>query len=161
MIDPAALPVRDDDESRLAAQLPGTWRVTSWRSFGADGSETAGPLGEDADGIIVYTRDGTMITTLARRDRPPVTGGDLMGGPADERLAAAASFIAYSGGWRLEGDVVVHMVEMSLFPNWVGGEQRRRVELSEDGDHLVLTSGAILVQGIERRQRLTCQRLRR
>jgi Lipocalin-like domain len=47
-----------------------------------------------------------------------------------------STYLAYCGRYEVEGDVVVHHIEMSLFPNWVGGDQRRQSELS--GDKLVL-----------------------
>lgn len=60
-----------------------------------------------------------------------------------ERAEAYSSYIAYCGKYRLEADVVVHTLRMSLFPNWVGGEQRRTAELS--GDRLVLATPPTLV----------------
>lgn len=41
--------------------------------------------------------------------------------------------LAYSGRWRLDGDVVTHHVQMSLLPYWGAGEQKRRVVVQADG----------------------------
>ena len=59
---------------------------------------------------------------------------------ADARRSAeaAAGYLAYAGTYEVHGDVVNHHVEVSLFPNWVGGVQQRLVAW-EDGD-LVLSS---------------------
>ena len=72
-----------------------------------------------------------------------------------------AAFIAYSGRFRVDGGDVIHQVEMSLFPNWVGTTQRRHVALEADGDRLVLTSDPFVVRGRLGVQRLTWERIRR
>lgn len=33
--------------------------------------------------------------------------------------------MSYAGTYDVEGDVISHHVELSLFPNWEGGVQRR------------------------------------
>jgi Lipocalin-like domain len=43
------------------------------------------------------------------------------------------------------GDTVLHHVELSLFPNWVGVTQERLVKIS--GDQLTLSTRPLLLQG--------------
>jgi hypothetical protein len=38
--------------------------------------------------------------------------------------------VAYAGGYSFDGDRVVHHVELSLFPDWVGSDQERSVKLA-------------------------------
>jgi hypothetical protein len=97
-------------------------------------------------GYVVYTADGRMITTISAADRPPI-GGDVLSGPTEGRLAAFASFLAYSGRFRVDAGQVVHEVEMSQFPDWVGSEQRRHVELSADGRSLTLSTDPVAAAG--------------
>jgi hypothetical protein len=138
--------------------IVGIWRLLRWEAAADDGS-VLHPMGERPEGVVVYTADGTMITTVGEAGRQPITGGDLLGGPAEERLAAMRSFIAYSGSYVLDGGDVVHTVTMSLFPNWVGTQQRRHVELSADGRVLVLSTDPIVVRGRMGVQRLTWERV--
>jgi hypothetical protein len=138
--------------------IAGTWRLRRWESAAEDGSVVY-PMGEAPEGVVVYTAEGTMITTVGEAGRQPITGGDLLGGPVEERLAAMTSFIAYSGSYVLDGGDVVHTVTMSLFPNWVGTQQRRHVELSADGRVLVLSTDPIVVRGRRGVQRLTWERV--
>lgn len=147
-------------EAQLRERLVGAWRLVTWESIGDDGSVTH-PMGADPQGVVVYTPDGTMMTTIGRRDRAPIGGGDMLDGPAEERLAAFGSFIAYTSRFRIEGSDVIHAVEMSLFPNWVGTEQRRHVELSADGDGLVLSADPFLLRGRISRHRLSWRRILR
>ena len=92
-------------------------------------------MGDDPDGFVVYTPDGTMLTTIGRRDRQPVGGGDPLGGPPEARLAALDTFLAYAARWETDGDDVLHRVTMSLFPDWVGTTQRRHVALRPRAFH--------------------------
>lgn len=142
----------------LAAEdLVGTWRLRTWSSEGDDG--VVHPMGEAPEGIVVYTADGTMITTIGRAGRPPIDGGDLLAGPVDQRLEAMTTFIAYSGTFLVEGRDVLHVVEMSLFPNWIGTTQRRHVALSHDGRVLELTADPFVLRGRLSTQRLTWDRV--
>lgn len=140
-----------------AADLVGTWRLVSWTSEGDDGAEY--PMGEDPEGVLVYTPDGTMITTIGRRGRTPIDGGDLLAGPVDQRLAAMTTFIAYAGTFRVEDGDVVHEVTMSLFPNWIGTTQRRHVALHDDGRALELSSDPFVLRGRRSTQRLAWERI--
>ena len=62
----------------------------------------------------------------------------LAAAPVADRAEAAAGYLAYAGTYEVRGEVVNHHVEVSLFPNWVGGVQQRLISW-EDGD-LVLRS---------------------
>jgi hypothetical protein len=109
------------------------------------GGETTYPLGADPIGSLVYTAGGWMSGMLAARDRPNLSTTDMMGGTETERASAFSSYIAYCGEYEIEGDVVIHRVAMSMFPNWVGGDQRRFFELS--GDELLLRTPPMEING--------------
>ena len=126
----------DPDETALRERLIGTWRLRNWHAYDVAG-ERQQPFGPDPLGYVVYTADGRMITTIGRARREPI-GGDLLSAPDAGRSAAFASFVAYAGTFEVEGGDVIHRVEMSLFPDWVGSVQRRHVEMSTDGADLVL-----------------------
>ena len=143
---------------RLAEGLAGSWRLRSWTSTFEDGS-TAQPFGPAPEGVLVYVPDGTMITTIGQPDRPRITGGDLVSGPEAEIAAMARSFVAYSGRWSIDGGDVLHDVSMSLFPDWVGTQQRRHVALSDDGRELTLTSDRFVLRGRLGTQRLVWSRI--
>ena len=58
----------------------------------------------------------------------------------------------------VDGETVTHHVETSLFPNWIGTQQRRRWSLDPGGRHLTLTSPPLVLGGATRIQRLTWER---
>ncbi len=117
-------------------RLVGRWRLVSWSARADDGTVTH-PLGERAEGRLIYTAGGWVSVQLADGDRASLPTMDPLRGSSEaERAAAYSTYSAYCGTYQLENDVVVHRVSMSLFPNWVGTELRRQVELW--GDDLVL-----------------------
>jgi hypothetical protein len=127
-----------------AEELVGRWQLTAWTATSEDGSVST-PFGDRPQGCVIYTRGGWMSGQLAVADRRELSTPVALAGTDSERAEAYSSYVAYCGEYRLEADVVVHTLRMSLFPNWVGGEQRRRVELS--GDQLILATPPTPVGG--------------
>jgi hypothetical protein len=141
-----------------AHPLIGGWRLLSWVSIADDGSESM-PLGDAPEGLLTYTAGGTMIGIMGRPDRVPFATDDLTGGTLEEQAGAFATFIAYGGSFDVEGDTVIHHVETSLFPNWLGTTQRRRWELDATDRELTLQSPPITMGGVTRIQRLRWERI--
>ncbi len=128
--------------------LIGTWRLISWQNRSLLDGEVSYPLGKDAVGYIMYGQDGYMSVAILSPDRPKFAAGDLLSGGAEERARAAGTYVSYCGRYELRADTVVHRVELSLFPNWVGVEQERLVEVK--GDRLTLSTRPILLGGVQR-----------
>jgi hypothetical protein len=99
-----------------------------------------------------------MVALMGAGDRPRFAADDVIGGTDAERAGAFASFIAYGGRYEVSGDTVIHTVEASLFPNWIGTSQRRRWEIDRSEQHLTLTSPPLEVGGARRIQRLRWER---
>lgn len=138
-----------------ANRLVGTWRLVSMEIRDAAGGASY-PFGPDAVGYLVYAADGYMSAAIMTADRPTFTAGDILGGGVEERAEAAATYISYAGRYEVKGDRVVHHVEVSLFPNWVGGTQHRFFEFV--GDRLSLSTGPMVLAGLERRAYLIWER---
>ena len=134
---------------QLREQLVGAWRLVSYEIRPRDGSAVTYPLGRDASGWILYTRDGYMSAQLMAAGRPPYASGDLHRGTESECTAAARGYIAYSGPFHLDDDgTLTHEMDVSLFPNWIGNVQQRVFRL--DGDRLQLgTVGPVRIDGRE------------
>lgn len=145
-------------DGAAAHPLIGGWRLRTWVSIADDGSETR-PMGDAPDGLLTYAAGGTMIGIMGPGDRPRFATDDVTGGSRDEQAQAFATFIAYGGRYEVDGDTVTHHVETSLFPNWIGTQQRRRFVFSDDGQMLTLTSPPLVLGGATRIQRLTWERV--
>ena len=137
-------------------QFVGTWRLVSWETRDARG-QISYPFGRTAAGYLMYSTDGYMMVTLMAPDRPPFAGGDLLGGEIAEQAAAAATYLAYGGPYEVHEHTVVHHVEVSLFPNWVGSSQERHYSFS--GDRLTLSTTPVLVRGREQSASLVWERV--
>jgi hypothetical protein len=136
--------------------LVGAWRLVSWENRAADG-EVSYPMGTDALGYLLYTADGRFSVTISRRDRPGFTASDLLGGTTQEQARAVQGFVAYTGRYSFLGDRVIHHVELSLFPNWIGSDQERWVELA--GRRLILSASPLLLAGKRQVPRLVWERV--
>jgi hypothetical protein len=90
------------------------------------------PFGRDAVGFITYTGDGHMAVQFGRAARARLTASDWVGATPTEIETAARDYFAYCGTYEYRDGEVMHRVELSLMPNWIGGEQVRLVEFHED-----------------------------
>ncbi|MDN2708422.1 lipocalin-like domain-containing protein [Janthinobacterium sp. SUN118] len=124
----------------LREQLIGTWQLQSYTETAVGESHASYPMGEDAQGTILYAPDGYMAAQLMRRGRKPFPGGDLYQASADEFRDAASAYLSYSGPYHVDEQqgLLSHYVELSLFPNWIGQVQQRVARL--DGDILHLST---------------------
>ncbi len=128
----------------MAGSVVGTWRLKLWETSTADG-RVAYPLGPDAVGYLIYTPGGHMSVVMMRARRAAFAGDDLLGGTSEERAAAVEGYVSYCGRYEVRDGTVVHHVELSLFPNWVGTEQVRFVEVAED--ELTITTRPLRIGG--------------
>ncbi len=128
----------------LHARLIGSWTLVSYVQSFDDGVADILPMGDNPHGLILYTSDGHMSAQLGPADRIPFASNIITDGTDDEYARAARTYIAYSGRFSCDGTVatVTHHVQVSVFPNWVGGDQVRRVSFEEDTLSLSSIRGA-------------------
>jgi hypothetical protein len=118
----------------MRERLVGTWRLVSYETDEQDGRRGR-PFG-DAVGRLDYDNHGNMSGQVMRPGRDRVEPGD---GDSQQVRTAYLGYIAYFGTYEvaLDGKSVVHHVEGSLNPAWVGGPQIRRLRF--DGGRLILS----------------------
>lgn len=105
--------------------LVGVWRLVSFeREFqGADEREF--PMGKVPSGYIQFLAEGRMTVVITAEGRKaPATDAD--------RAALYTSLVAYTGGYRVEGDKWIAKVDVSANPAWVGTEQARTFRVAGD-----------------------------
>jgi hypothetical protein len=113
----------------------GNWRLVAYETVDGSGRRS-NPYGK-AVGRLTYDDHGNMSGQVMRPDRARVELGE---GNAQQVRAAYTGYIAYFGTYEVDpgGAQVVHHVEGSLNPAWVGGDQVRGMRF--EGDRLVLTA---------------------
>jgi hypothetical protein len=116
-------------------RLIGNWRLVSYVTSEVDGKRGA-PYGE-AVGRLMYDANGNMAGQVMRPGRARVELGE---GNAQQVRAAYLGYIAYFGTYEVaaDGQSVIHHVDGSLNPAWVGGDQARRMRF--DGERLILSA---------------------
>ena len=112
-------------------QFIGQWKLV-WYEFRSADGKVLKPFGDDPVGIAMFDSTGTMAAQIMRRGRPQI-GFDIK--DADKVRAAYRGYVAYFGktGIDAERGLMVTRVEGALNPDWVGGEQVRRVVEISDG----------------------------
>ncbi len=116
--------------------LVGSWRLVDWTV--SVGERTRRPWGGKATGLLTYTDDGRMWAALMATDRPVMPTRTLSAAPPSLRAAAASGFVTYAGSYTVDGGDVIHHVEVSLLPNYVGNDERRHVDWVETDNGLDL-----------------------
>jgi hypothetical protein len=121
----------------LAGENPvlGTWKLKSFvREMTATG-EKINQFGEHPSGYLGYSADGRMyaIGTWDGRVKPRDAN------PTDEeRIKLHQSMFAYAGTYTLEGEKVIHHVDISWNQAWTGTDQVRFYKM--DGNILTITT---------------------
>lgn len=129
-------------EIELKKKFVGSWQLQSWTIGYSNSDRLSHPFGESPEGLLLYTPDGRMSASVARHDRDLFPQGkSIKSLPKDIRADAYNSYFHYAGRYHFDGKSVVHKVEMSLNPNFVGTQQVREFEFDD---------GRLTLRGIDR-----------
>lgn len=119
-------------------ELTGTWRLVSYQLREADG-RVAYPLGERANGLIIYDHSGNVSVHLLNPN-PPQRTTPPNDGMSDEMRGTYERYSSYFG--RYSVDVaqrrIAHHLTGGTLAEWSGQTWVRDYRL--DGDRLVLSA---------------------
>ena len=120
-------------------KLIGTWKLVSCVGHWSDGRTTY-PYGPNPAGVLAYDANGNFSAQIQDQDRPLFESGNLLRGTPEEFKAAFEGYVAYYGTYEVDeaAGSLTHHVQGSLFPNWVGVDQSRLFEFSDN--RLLLTT---------------------
>jgi len=136
--------MRDKGVKMKTKSFVGTWRLVSCELRTGEG-QVSYPFGKDAVGYIMYNEDGYMSVVIMSTNRPKFTSGDLLKGTTEEKVAAAETYVSYCGRYDVKDEKVVHHIEISFFPNWIGVQQERLYMFEEN--QLTLSTLPMLLDG--------------
>ena len=120
--------------------IVGTWTLVSYKHESFEGIIFY-PMGPYALGRLIYTDRGYFSVMIMKADRRQFDVANVFDASAEEKLAASDGFIAYSGRYSFEDTKLVHQIDMSFFPNWIGTTHRGTAVLANDT--LSITSAAL------------------
>ena len=122
-------------------ELVGTWKLVSASTTTSTGERSETPYGPSPSGLLTYTADGRVIAMISHAGRKSIS---TLAKP-EEQAEAFKTFLAYAGRYRLSGNDVIHSVEISSIPNYVGQDLVRSVEFR--GDQITLVTPPTPVKG--------------
>jgi hypothetical protein len=126
--------------------LLGAWKLKSLETRVSDGSVSY-PWGKKVLGYVIFSPEGYFCVAIMNANRKKFSSQDMKGGTVEERANAADSYLSYAGPYEIERDKFRVKVEVSLFPNWVGGTQERNFKI--EGKTLSVSTAPTLVNGKE------------
>jgi hypothetical protein len=135
----------------------GIWRLVSYELRRADGRVTY-PMGKDAVGYIMYNDIGYMSVVIMAASRPEFSAEVAQAGTDAEKVKAFDTYLSYCGKYEVKGAKVIHRVEISFYPNWVGTDLERTFEF--EGDRLTLSAPTSSRFGVQYTARLVWQRVK-
>src|SRR5262245_47205212 len=137
----------------------GTWKLVSWKIEQADGEVTDSPLGSNPLGWIMYQSGGRMCVALMRPNRPKFASNNLVEATPEEIKAGFEGYMGYCGSYEVneEERFVIHHLQLSWFPNWIGTDQKRYFEFT--GNQLMLKTPPVTFLGAAQVHRLIWERL--
>ena len=116
----------------MSSAIEGVWKLKHYARRFLDTGEVRTDMLPQA--YILYTPGGVMMSITVEEKREPPAGEVLTDA---ERVRLFKSIIsAYSGTYKVEGDTVIHDVNLSWNEAWTGTKQVRKFRVS--GDELVI-----------------------
>jgi hypothetical protein len=136
----------------------GTWKLLSWKIEQA-GELIDSSFGPNPAGWIMYQRDGRMSVNIMRSDRSKFASNNLTEATSEEIKSGFEGYFSYCGSYdvNVPKGFIIHHLELSAFPNWVGTDQKRYFEFS--GDRLTLKTPPFTLSGRDQVHRLIWERL--
>lgn len=121
-------------------QLIGTWRILAFEDRKNEhdpNSEWTYPFGKNPIGYFVYDDTGHVMIQIMKTPPPPPFGSRKQP-TGEEAKTAITGYVAYFGTYTVDAvkNIVVHHVEGSLEPSFIGTDQPRPFMLS--GNRLVI-----------------------
>lgn len=124
-------------EAKPLNKVAGTWRMVA-AQIDPDGKNIQA-YGPKPNGLLVFTEDMHFIEVLTDTTVPKFASNTRGEGTDAENRAAMAGSIAFAGTYTVDekGEFSGNKVELSTFPNWIGGVRtNKELTLVVDGDRM-------------------------
>lgn len=118
-----------------ADAVTGAWELVSFNMDEGTGKEKP-RFGPDPKGYLMYTPAGRMSAVLTGIHRPPLEPPPKTSADAAQCVQSVADFLAYAGRYEVQGDRVLHHIEVCVFTNLIGTTVIRQFKI--EGDTLTI-----------------------
>lgn len=118
----------------LKNEIIGSWKLLSYIEIPVGGEEYMFPLGTGPKGVLLFSPDGYMSVQIAVNNAVKYQSDDKFA-VSDEQLAARFKrYIAFTGKYTIDNvlSYVIYHIETSLYPNWEGEKQIRKMDFEGD-----------------------------
>ena len=115
-------------------EIIGSWKLLSYIEVSLEDTNSYFPVGKTPTGILMFNPDGYMSVQI--------TSNELLHFESEDRAVASdqeirnrlLTYIAFSGRYVVDNNTVcvVYHIETSLFPNWMGAKQIRKLDFEND-----------------------------
>lgn len=120
-----------DVDKQNAKKLVGVWQLEDASTKEVETGRPKSAYGAGAKGFIHYTNSGHMTAIITHGGRRNVDG-DRQSCPPEQKIEAYTTSMAYAGRYWVQGDQVIHRVEVATFPNWVGCDLVRYFRMEDN-----------------------------
>ena len=108
--------------------IEGLWNLLSMEQRYDDG-RVIYPFGKNVEGRIYYGADKSMFCAIQKCGRTPFSTGKQWTADDAEKARAYNDYLTYCGRYELDVDTATHHIEISLYPDWIGKQQARKIRL--------------------------------
>ncbi len=115
--------------------IEGLWDLLSMEQRYDDG-RVIYPFGRSVEGRIYYGADKSMFCAIQKRGRTPFITGKQWTADDTEKARAYNDYLTYCGRYEMDGDTAIHHIEISLYPDWIGNQQVRKIRLVDGKLHI-------------------------
>ena len=121
-------------------QLIGVWKLVDMYFLDETKSIVHKPMGDNPSGVLIYTENKYMSAQLGNLDRHKFLNNDYRFGTNSEIFEAFNQYIAYTGKYdvNINKEYILHKIQMSMFPNWIGQNVKRYYNFENVNDKLYL-----------------------
>jgi hypothetical protein len=115
--------------------LHGLWKVTSYHKQVVGTDEITMPMGAHPNGFLELRPDHRALYIVTAEDRKPFSKPPT----PEEYRDKFMSMSVFAGTYEVAGDNITFHVEVGQFPDWVGTDIRRTLDLQGNVLHYATT----------------------
>ncbi|MBC7811632.1 MAG: lipocalin-like domain-containing protein [Burkholderiales bacterium] len=135
--------------------------VGAWKLVSVEFHDTTngGVRTAAANGRLMYDEQGNMSAQMFYPGRPMFASNDAFKPTPEEAVAAFSGSTAYFGTYSVdnEGQTIIHHVEDSVYPNYIGQHLRRKFRF--DGERVTFSTEPVILDGQQVIVSLTWERI--